>query len=151
MGLPNVRRSIIFVWLTATKHIWLSSRKVAFLPLIHVFLNTPCSWIFHPQVMRSLNTQVYLVTKRHQLICSLLHIGKKCTPNVQINFNIFGKYGDFESWQKAELSSPVEKRKREEKRNGVGLANYISLLKTLWTVTNKLEKDTLCELFCVGK
>ena len=68
-----------------------------------------------------------------------------------IDFNIFGKYGDFESWQKAELSSPVEKRKREEKRNGVGLANYISLLKTLWTVTNKLEKDTLCELFCVGK
>ena len=31
-----------------------------------------------------------------------------------INFNIFGKYGYFESWQKAELSSPVKKRKREE-------------------------------------
>ena len=31
-----------------------------------------------------------------------------------INFNIFGKYGDFNSWQKAELSSPVKKRKREE-------------------------------------
>ena len=31
-----------------------------------------------------------------------------------INLNILGKYGDFESWQKAELSSPVKKRKREE-------------------------------------
>ena len=31
-----------------------------------------------------------------------------------INFYIFGKYGDFNSWQKAELSSPVKKRKREE-------------------------------------
>ena len=31
-----------------------------------------------------------------------------------ISFNIFGKYGDFNSWQKAELSSPVKKRKREE-------------------------------------
>ena len=31
-----------------------------------------------------------------------------------INFNIFGKYTDFNSWQKAELSSLVEKRKREE-------------------------------------
>ena len=31
-----------------------------------------------------------------------------------INFNILGKYGDFNSWQKAELSSPVKKRKREE-------------------------------------
>ena len=31
-----------------------------------------------------------------------------------INFNIFGKYGDFKSWQKAELSSPVKERKREE-------------------------------------
>ena len=30
------------------------------------------------------------------------------------NLNIFGKYGDFESWQKAELSSPVKKRKRKE-------------------------------------
>ena len=30
-----------------------------------------------------------------------------------INFDISGKYGDFESWQKAELS-PVKKRKREE-------------------------------------
>ena len=33
-----------------------------------------------------------------------------------INFNIFGKYGDFESWQKAELTSPVKKSKREESR-----------------------------------
>ena len=32
---------------------------------------------------------------------------------IHINFNIFGKYGDFNSWQKAELS-PVKKRKREE-------------------------------------
>ena len=50
-----------------------------------------------------------------------------------INLNILGKYGDFNSWQKAELSSPVKKRKREEsserkKQNSVGLANYISLL-----------------------
>ena len=33
-----------------------------------------------------------------------------------INFNIFGKYSDLESWQKAELSSPVKKREREESR-----------------------------------
>ena len=31
-----------------------------------------------------------------------------------INFNILGKYGDFHVRQKAELSSPVKKRKREE-------------------------------------
>ena len=31
-----------------------------------------------------------------------------------INFNILGKYADFNSWLKAELSSPVKKRKREE-------------------------------------
>ena len=31
-----------------------------------------------------------------------------------INFNNFEKYSDFESWQKAELSSPVKKIKREE-------------------------------------
>ena len=31
-----------------------------------------------------------------------------------INFNILGKYSDFNSWQKAELSSPVKKIKREE-------------------------------------
>ena len=31
-----------------------------------------------------------------------------------INFNILGKYGDFNSWQKAELSSLVKKSKREE-------------------------------------
>ena len=34
--------------------------------------------------------------------------------DLHINFNIFGKYGDFNSWQKAELSSAVKKRKREE-------------------------------------
>ena len=33
---------------------------------------------------------------------------------LHINFNNFGKYSDFESWPKAELSSPVKKRKREE-------------------------------------
>ena len=33
---------------------------------------------------------------------------------IHINSNIFGKCGDFESWQKAELSLPVKKRKREE-------------------------------------
>ena len=31
-----------------------------------------------------------------------------------INFNILGKYADFSSWQKAELSSAVKRRKREE-------------------------------------
>ena len=49
-----------------------------------------------------------------------------------INLNIFWKYGDFNSWQKAEFLSPVKKRKKaakREKQNGVGLANYISLLK----------------------
>ena len=35
-----------------------------------------------------------------------------------INFNIFGKYGDFESWQKAELSSKVKKRRRGKQRRG---------------------------------
>ena len=30
-----------------------------------------------------------------------------------INF-VFGKYGDFNAWQKAKLSSMVKKRKREE-------------------------------------
>ena len=30
------------------------------------------------------------------------------------NLNVFRKYGNFNSWQKAELSSPVKKRKREE-------------------------------------
>ena len=33
---------------------------------------------------------------------------------LHVNFNILGKYSDFESWQKAELSSPVKKRQREE-------------------------------------
>ena len=41
----------------------------------------------------------------------------------EINFNIFGKDGDFESWLKAELSSPVKKRKirkvaKRERQNG---------------------------------
>ena len=52
-----------------------------------------------------------------------------------INFNIFGKYADFNSWRKAELSSSVKKRKREEsseegeeKRRRFGEL-YISLLK----------------------
>ena len=31
-----------------------------------------------------------------------------------INFNILGKYADFNSWQKAELSPAVKKRKRDE-------------------------------------
>ena len=31
-----------------------------------------------------------------------------------INLNIFGKYSDFDSWQKTELSSSVKKRDREE-------------------------------------
>ena len=31
-----------------------------------------------------------------------------------ITFNIFGKYGDLDSWQKAELSSLVKKINREE-------------------------------------
>ena len=60
-----------------------------------------------------------------------------------INFNIFGKYRDFESWQKAELSSPVKKRKKEEsskeeeaKRRRFGEL-YFSAEKH-WTGTNKL-------------
>ena len=32
----------------------------------------------------------------------------------QFNFNILGKYCDFNSLQKTELSSPGKKRKREE-------------------------------------
>ena len=31
-----------------------------------------------------------------------------------INLNILGRYGDFNSWHKADVSSPVKKRKREE-------------------------------------
>ena len=32
-----------------------------------------------------------------------------------INFNVLGKYGDFgDSWQKAELSSPVKKKKERK-------------------------------------
>ena len=31
-----------------------------------------------------------------------------------IYFNILGQYGDFNSWQKAELSLPVKKRKPGE-------------------------------------
>ena len=52
-----------------------------------------------------------------------------------INFNIFGKNCDFESWQKAELSSPVKKRKRErkaakkEKRNSTKFWMTETLLK----------------------
>ena len=33
-----------------------------------------------------------------------------------INFNILGKYGDFNSWHKDDVSSLVKKRKREESR-----------------------------------
>ena len=35
-----------------------------------------------------------------------------------INSDIFGKYSDFNCWQKAELSSPVKKRKREQSSKG---------------------------------
>ena len=56
------------------------SRKVAFLPLIYVFRITPRSTIFALQVVRSLITPASLVAKRRQLICRLLHIGKKHTP-----------------------------------------------------------------------
>ena len=61
-----------------------------------------------------------------------------------INFNILGKYSDFNSWQKAELSSQVKKRKREEskeegeeKRRQFGTELYFSAEKH-WTVTDKL-------------
>ena len=58
------------------------------------------------------------------------------------NFNILGKHSDFESWQKAESSSPVKQRKRGKQEEGeakrVGLANYISLLKNTMNGTNKL-------------
>ena len=36
----------------------------------------------------------------------------------QISINIVRKYCHFESWQKAELSSPVKKRKREDSSKG---------------------------------
>ena len=61
-----------------------------------------------------------------------------------INFNIFGKYSDFESWQKAELLSPVKKRKREESSEEEEAKQcrfgelYLKNWKTLWTVTNIL-------------
>ena len=35
-----------------------------------------------------------------------------------INFDIFRKYGDFNSWQKVELLLPLKKRKREESSEG---------------------------------
>ena len=35
-----------------------------------------------------------------------------------VNFNIFGKYRDFERWLKAELSSLVKKMKRGKQRRG---------------------------------
>ena len=44
-----------------------------------------------------------------------------------INSNIFGKYSDFESWQEAELSSLVKKRKREES-NKEGEAKWHKVL-----------------------
>ena len=53
----------------------------------------------------------------------------------QINSNIFGKYSDFDSWQKAELLSPVKKRKKEreaakrEKWNGTKLWMTETLMK----------------------
>ena len=60
-----------------------------------------------------------------------------------INFNILGKYSDFNSWQKAELSSLVKKRKREEsseeeeeKRRQFGKLYFCA--EKHWTVTNKL-------------
>ena len=37
-----------------------------------------------------------------------------------INFNIFGNYGDFNSWQKAELSSPVTKEKERKATKNTG-------------------------------
>lgn len=46
-----------------------------------------------------------------------------------INFDISGKYGDFESWQKAALSSPAKKRKKwkAEKRE-------------MWNCKSEIEK-----------
>ena len=102
------------------KHLWPLSGTVAYLPLIHVFRSTPRSRIFAPQVIRSLITPAYSVSKRHQLICSLLHIRKKRTPrplawmSFTLTLIFLGKYGDFDSWQKAEVSSLVKRRKREE-------------------------------------
>ena len=49
-----------------------------------------------------------------------------------INFHIFGKYGDFNSRLSCRHRSRKEKERKaakREKRNGVGLANYISQLK----------------------
>ena len=74
-----------------------------------------------------------------------------------INFNIFRKYSDFNSWQKAELLSPVKKRKREEssneeeaKRRRVGEL-YFSAEKHYEREQINC-KTTLCQLFlCVVK
>ena len=52
-----------------------------------------------------------------------------------INFNIFGKYSDFNSWQNWLICRHRSKKEKErkaakrEKQNGIGVANYISLLK----------------------
>ena len=44
-----------------------------------------------------------------------------------INFNIFGKYGDFDSWQKAELSSPREESSEEgEAKRHKGLDDRVA-------------------------
>ena len=74
-----------------------------------------------------------------------------------INFNNLGKYGDFNSWLKAELSSTVKKRKREEsseegEEKRVGLANYISLLKNTMNGNKySVKRQTVSSSFHVGK
>ena len=73
---------------------------MAFLPLIHLFRITPYSKIFALQVVRSLFTPASSVNKRHQLSCR--HRSRK---------------------------DKERKATKREKRKGVGLANYISLLK----------------------
>ena len=53
-------------------------------------------------------------------------------------FNIFGKYSDLEAWQKAEWSSPVKKRKREESSEE-GEAKWHKVLDD--TDVDKIEED----------
>ena len=94
---------------------------MAFLPLIHMFHSIPGTTIFAPQVVWSLITPASSVAKQRQLnSCNsvtvnltLLHIrrmySKTTMDEFEINFDIFGKDGDSESWLKTELSSLVKK------------------------------------------
>ena len=58
---------------------------------------------------------------------------------VHIHFNILGKYADFNSWQKAELSSPVKKGKREESSEE-GESNSVGLAKLYFSAEKHYER-----------